>query len=89
MTSAVARAVLEEASDEMRALAGNAAEALDKRMHEARRTYRLARRRAEDAANDAATCIRKQPVTAVGVALGAGIVIGAAGGFLLATIRGR
>jgi hypothetical protein len=45
MTSAVARAVLEEASDEMRALAENAAEALDEGMHEARRTYRLARRR--------------------------------------------
>ena len=89
MTSAVARAVLEEASDEVRALAGNAAETLDKGMHEARRTYRLARRRAEDAATDAATCIRKQPLTAVGVALSAGLVIGAAGGLLIAAIRRR
>ena len=89
MTFAVAREVLEEASDEVRAVAGNAAEALDKGMHEATRTYRLARRRAEDAANDASTCIRKQPLTAVGVALGAGIVIGAAGGFFIAAIRRR
>jgi ElaB/YqjD/DUF883 family membrane-anchored ribosome-binding protein len=89
MTSAVARAVLEETSDEVRALAGDAAEAFEKRMLEARRTYRLARRRAEDAANDAATCIRNQPLTAVGVALAAGIVIGAAGGFLIAATRRR
>jgi ElaB/YqjD/DUF883 family membrane-anchored ribosome-binding protein len=89
MTSAVARAVLEEASDEMRALAGNAAEALDQGVRQARRTYRLARRRAEDAANDVSTCIRMQPLTAVGVALGAGIVIGAAGAFLMAAIRRR
>jgi ElaB/YqjD/DUF883 family membrane-anchored ribosome-binding protein len=89
MTSTVARAVLDEASDEVRALAENAAEALDKGMHDARRTYRLARRRAEDAANDVTTCIREQPLTAVGVALGAGIVIGAAGGLLMAAIRRR
>ena len=89
MTSAVAREVLEEASNEVRALAGNAADAFDKGTHEAGRTYRLARRRAEDAAYDAATCIRKQPLTAVGVALAAGMVIGAAGGFLAAAIRRR
>jgi ElaB/YqjD/DUF883 family membrane-anchored ribosome-binding protein len=89
MASAVARAVLEDASEEVRALAGNAAEAIDNGMHEARRTYRVARRRVEDAADDAAACIRKQPLTAVGVAFGAGIVAGAACGLIAATIRRR
>ena len=89
MTSAVARAVLRDATEEVHQLAGNAADALDKGMHEARRTYRVVMRRAEATANDAATCIRKQPLTAVGVALAGGVVIAAAGGFLIAAIRRR
>ena len=89
MASAVARAVLEDASEEVRALAGNAAEAIENGMHEARRTYRVVRRGVEDAADDAASRIRKQPLTAVGVAFGAGIVVGAACGLIAATIRRR
>jgi ElaB/YqjD/DUF883 family membrane-anchored ribosome-binding protein len=88
MTPAVARA-LDEASEEARVLAAKAAEAVEKRAHAASRSYRLARRRAEDAADEAATCIRKQPLKAVGAALGAGLVIGVAGGLLAAVIGRR
>ena len=88
MTPAVARA-LNEASEETRVLAARAAEAVEEGAHAARRSYRLARRRAEDVADDAVSCIRKQPLKAVGAALGAGLVIGLAGGLLAAVIGSR
>jgi ElaB/YqjD/DUF883 family membrane-anchored ribosome-binding protein len=86
MTTAVARAVFEEASEEVRALAARAGEVAEEGVHLAKRTVRTAQRRAEDAANDAATCIRQQPLTAVSVAVGAGLAIGAAGAFFAAAI---
>ena len=85
MTPAVARA-FEEASTEARVLATKAGEAVEEGVHAARRSYRLAKHRVEDAADEASTCIRKQPFKAVGTALGAGLVIGVAGGFLAAMI---
>lgn len=88
MAPAVARA-FEETSAEARVLAAKAAEAVEEGAHAARRSYRLAKRRAEDAADEAATCIRKQPLKAVGAALGAGLMIGVAGGFLAAVIGRR
>jgi ElaB/YqjD/DUF883 family membrane-anchored ribosome-binding protein len=88
MTPAVARA-FEETSEEARVLAARAVEAAEQGTRAARRSYRLARRRAEDAADEAATCIRRQPLKAVGAALGAGLVIGVAGGFLMALIGRR
>ena len=89
MIPAVARVAFEEASEEARVLAAKASETVQEGVHAAKRNYRVAMRRAEDAANDATTCIRKQPLTAVGVALGAGLAIGAVGGFLAAVIAGR
>jgi ElaB/YqjD/DUF883 family membrane-anchored ribosome-binding protein len=88
MTPAVARAFA-EASEEARLLAAKAAEAVEEGAHVARRSYRLATRRAEDAADAAVACIRKQPLKAVGAALGAGLVIGVAGGLLAAVIGRR
>jgi ElaB/YqjD/DUF883 family membrane-anchored ribosome-binding protein len=88
MTPAVARA-LNEASEETRVLAAKAAEAVEEGAHAARRGYRLARRRAEDVADNAVSCIRKQPLKAVGAALGAGLVIGVATGLLSAVLGGR
>jgi ElaB/YqjD/DUF883 family membrane-anchored ribosome-binding protein len=86
MTAAVARAAFEEASAEARALAARAGEAVEEGVHAAKRTLRTVQRRGEDAANDAATCIRKQPLSAVSVAFGAGVAIGAAGGLLAAAL---
>jgi ElaB/YqjD/DUF883 family membrane-anchored ribosome-binding protein len=88
MTPAVAR-VFEEASEETRILAAKAAAAVDEGAHAARRGYRLTKRRVEDVANEAATCIRKQPLTSVGTALAAGLVIGVAGGFFATVIVSR
>jgi ElaB/YqjD/DUF883 family membrane-anchored ribosome-binding protein len=88
MNPALAHA-FEETSEEARVLAANAAEVVEQGAHVARRSYRLAKRRAEDAADEAATCIRRQPLKAVGAALGAGLVIGVAGGFLTAWIGSR
>ena len=87
MTPAVARA-FEEASSEVRTLAAKAGEAVEEGAHAVKRTYRLATHRAEDAMSEAASCIRKQPLKAVGTALGAGLLIGVAGG-LLAAVLGR
>jgi ElaB/YqjD/DUF883 family membrane-anchored ribosome-binding protein len=89
MTPAVARAVVDDASREARVLAARAADAVEEGMHAARRRYRVAERRAEDAANEAVTRIRKQPLKAVGAALTAGLVIGAASALLAAVIGGR
>ena len=69
--------------------AAKATEAVEEGVHEARRSYRLARRRAEDAADDAAARIRRQPLKSVGAAFGAGLVIGAAGAFVAAVIGVR
>ena len=88
MSPAVARA-LEEVSDEALALGAKAAEAIEEGAHAARRSYTLARRRAEDAADEAATRIRRQPLKAVGAALGAGLAMGLVGGFLAAVIGSR
>jgi len=89
MTPAVAGAAIEEAADEARVFAAKAAEAVQEGVHAARRSYRLAKRRAEDAADDATACIRKQPLTAVGVAFVAGLAIGAASGFVAVVIGRR
>jgi ElaB/YqjD/DUF883 family membrane-anchored ribosome-binding protein len=69
-----------------------AADAVDDGVHAAKRTYRIAARRFEDVTDEAATCIRRQPFKAVGVALGAGLLFGAAGAWLVRTFaapRGR
>ena len=89
MIPAVARGAFEEASAEARVLAAKADETVQEGVHAAKRRYRVAMRRAEDAANDATTCIRRQPLTAVGVALGAGLAIGAVGSFLAAVIASQ
>jgi ElaB/YqjD/DUF883 family membrane-anchored ribosome-binding protein len=89
MTPAVAGAAIEEVAEEARVFAAKAAEAVQEGVHEARRSYRLAKRRAEDAVDDATACIRKQPLRAVGVAFGAGLAIGVAGGFVAAVIGRR
>jgi ElaB/YqjD/DUF883 family membrane-anchored ribosome-binding protein len=88
MAAGVARAAFAEASEEARALAARAG-AVEEGLHVAKRTFRTTQRRAEDMANDAATCVRQQPLTAVSVALGAGLVIGAAAACLAAAIAGR
>jgi ElaB/YqjD/DUF883 family membrane-anchored ribosome-binding protein len=89
MTTAAARAAFAEASEDARALAARAGEAVEEGVHAAKRTFRTAQRRAEDVANDATTCIRKQPFTAVTVALGAGLALGAAGAVLAIAIGRR
>lgn len=89
MTPAVAEAAFAEASREARVLASRAADAVQEGVHAARRTYAIAQRRAEDAADDAAHYIRKQPLTSVGLALGAGLVIGVTGAFIAHAISGR
>ena len=89
MIPVVARGAFDEASAEARVLAARAGETVQESVDAAKRSYRVAKRRAENAADDATTCIRKQPLTAVGAALGAGLAIGAVAGFLAAVIAGR
>ncbi len=89
MIPAVARGAFEEASQEARVLAAKAGDTVQESARATKRSYRVAMRRAEDAANDATTCIRKQPLTAVGVALGAGLALGAVAGFLAAVVASR
>lgn len=88
MTPAVYR-FLKDVSEERRVLAAKTAEAAGGGAHAARRGYRLVTRGAEAAADGAATCIRKQPLKAVGAALGAGLVIGMASGILMAVLGNR
>jgi ElaB/YqjD/DUF883 family membrane-anchored ribosome-binding protein len=82
MATAIARVAFEEASKEAHALVAKAEEAIEEGVYAAKRTMRTAQRRAEDAVNDAAGCVRKQPLTAVSATLGAGIAIGVAGALL-------
>ena len=86
MTPAVAGAAVEEVAEEARVFAARAAQTVQGGAQVARRSYRLAKRRAEDVADEAAARIRKQPLRAVGAAFGAGLAIGVAGGFVAAVI---
>jgi ElaB/YqjD/DUF883 family membrane-anchored ribosome-binding protein len=86
MATATVRTAFQQASQGARALATKAEEAIDERVHATTRTVRTAQHRAEDAADDAAACVRKQPLTAVSVAFGAGIALGVAGGLLAAAM---
>jgi ElaB/YqjD/DUF883 family membrane-anchored ribosome-binding protein len=89
MTPAVAESTFADATREARVLAAKASEAVEDGLHAARRSYKIARRRADDAAGDVAAYIKKQPLMTVGVALGAGLVLGLAGGFILSAVSGR
>jgi ElaB/YqjD/DUF883 family membrane-anchored ribosome-binding protein len=86
MATATARTAFAQASQEAHVLAAKAEEAIDEGVHAAKRSLRAAQHRAEDAAEDAATCVRKQPLTAVSVAFAAGVAIGVAGGWLAAAM---
>ena len=75
MTPALAR-FLEEVSEETRVLASETAAPAGEGAH-------------QEAADGAATCIRKQPLKAVGAAFGAGLVIGIASGILVVVLGNR
>lgn len=70
-------------SHEARLLKSMAADAVEDGVHAAKRSYKIAVRRLEDATDQAAANIRKQPFKAVGVALGAGLLLGVAGAWLV------
>jgi ElaB/YqjD/DUF883 family membrane-anchored ribosome-binding protein len=66
------------AKDEARMLRSAAAEAFEERADEARRALKRAKREMIDAGHDARHRIRRQPFVALGVAFGAGAVLGVA-----------
>jgi ElaB/YqjD/DUF883 family membrane-anchored ribosome-binding protein len=76
-------------SHDARLLKSIAADAVEDGVHAAKRTYKIAVRRFEDVSDQAATRIRRQPFKALGVALGAGLLVGAAGGWLMRTLAAR
>jgi ElaB/YqjD/DUF883 family membrane-anchored ribosome-binding protein len=87
MASAVPEATF-DAAREARVLTSKAVDAVQQKVREAERTYRIARRRAEDIATDATTSIRRRPLATVGVALGIGLAVGAAGALAATACRG-
>jgi ElaB/YqjD/DUF883 family membrane-anchored ribosome-binding protein len=64
-----------------------AAESAEQTMRAARRAVACGRRAAEDASLATSLFIRRRPFTAVALAAGAGIVLGAAAGILVARCR--
>ena len=87
--AALAENAITEAAREARVLASKAGDAVEDGMRAARRSFRTAQHRAEDAAGDAATIVRKQPLMSVGAALGAGLVLGVAGARIARAVAGR
>ena len=65
-----------DAAVDVRHLKTLAADALEDRMHAARRTITRTVRNLEDLRDSTAGRVRKAPLTSVGLALGAGIVLG-------------
>lgn len=66
-----------DAACDVRHLKTLAADALEDRMHAAKRTITRTVRDLEDLRDSAAGRVRKAPLTSVGLALGAGILLGA------------
>lgn len=86
---ALAESALADAAREARVLASKASDIVDDTLRTARRSYSTARHRVEDAADDATKIVRKQPLRSVGVALGAGLVLGVAGTVLTWALASR
>ena len=76
-------------SHEAQLLTSIATDAVEDGVHAAKRTYKIAARRVEDATDDTATCIRRQPFTAVGVALGGGLLLGVTGAWIAGALGSR
>jgi ElaB/YqjD/DUF883 family membrane-anchored ribosome-binding protein len=85
-----AAAAVAHAAEDARALKTAAAEAVEDGREAVKRAYDAGRKRLAAASrlpSDAADCIAEQPLTAVGVALGAGLLIGAAFGWVARSTR--
>lgn len=65
-------------------------EEVDERLRQARRVVKEARNTAEDMAADATRTVRRNPLTAVAMAAGAGMTLGVAFGFVTGFVmKGR
>lgn len=77
------------ASHEARLLKSIAVDAVEDGVRTAKRAVRIAKQDLTDARDDVVYRIKREPLKAVGIAFGSGMVFAAAGGWLVRTCTGR
>lgn len=78
-----------EATAEFRRCSEAVSQVVEDGMHAATRAARLARRRAEHLGDEATHQIRRRPLAAIGMAVGAGVMFGVAAGWLIGRLAVR
>jgi ElaB/YqjD/DUF883 family membrane-anchored ribosome-binding protein len=75
-------ATVEDVVREVSRIKSTVTDAVEEGVHSAMRAYKQGRNAAEDALHDAQRAVKRNPVQALGIVLGAGILIGSLVGWM-------